>query len=62
MKDKKIEIELTDKGLIELQKLVEKLDKTPFADTLRASEKLDRVMRDLEERREVEIILRKYPR
>lgn len=42
----RVKIKLTDPGLIELEKLMKKLDSTKYADTLRASEKINRLIRE----------------
>lgn len=41
-----VKIELTDAGLIELEKIMKQLENTPFGGTLRASLKLDRQIQD----------------
>lgn len=53
---KRIQMELTDSGLKELDELMEKLGKTTYADTLRASVKITKFLE--ESRDKNEIILR----
>lgn len=42
----RLKIKLTDPGLIKLEKLMKKLDSLPHADTLRSSEKLNRMLEE----------------
>ena len=57
MVKKRIQIELTDKGLKELEKLKDQLSKTTYAETLRASLKITKFLEDAKENNQ-EIILR----
>ena len=57
MKKKRLQIELTDKGLKELEALMKQLDKTTYADTLRASLKITKYLEDAKDGGE-ELILR----
>jgi len=45
-KKKRIQIEVTDSGLKELKELMHQLDKTTYAETLRASLKITKYLED----------------
>jgi len=57
MTKKRMQIELTQRGMDDLAKLKEQLEKTTYADTLRASLKITKFLKD-EKERDQEIIIR----
>lgn len=57
MTKKRIQIEVTDKGLQELENLMGQLDKTTYAETLRASLKIAKYLEDAKANNQ-ELILR----
>ena len=50
---KRLQIEITDKGLKELEALMKQLDKTTYADTLRASLKMAKWLEDTKEKNDI---------